>query len=247
MIVDIWTDLRTRRSERSFFPKMDQADLTGPFEVLSRIPGSTFHMSGKDLTPVRDVQGLIITPDRLFTDSPQLDVLVVPGGFGQEDLMDNDFVLEFIRGQAKTARYVDSVCTGALISGAAGLLRAVRATTHWSAFHLLEYFGAIPTNSRVVVDGKHVSAAGVTAGLDGALRLTQLLCGDHVAQTIQLAIEYAPEPPFHPGTPETAPNEVLASAREALQDITSARLRTAQRISVRLGIPDSLDSRGHAL
>lgn len=218
------------------FPRMDQADLTGPFEVLSRIPGCTFHVLGKDLTPVRDVRGLIITPDRSLDDLPQLDVLVVPGGSGQEAVMEDEVVLQFIRSRAETARYVYSVCTGALICGAAGLLRGVRATTHWSAFHLLKYFGAIPTNSRVVVDGKHISAAGVTAGLDGALRIAQLLCGDYAAQTIQLAIEYAPDPPFHAGTPESAPNEVLASARAAVQDITNSRLRTAQRISERLGV-----------
>lgn len=218
------------------FPAFDQADVTGPFEVLSRIPGSSFHVLSKDLNSVRDVHGLIITPQKTLAEAPQLDVLVVPGGSGQEAVMDDETILEFIRQQAKCAKYVFSVCTGALICGAAGLLRGTKATTHWSAFHLLEYFGAIPTKARVVVDGKHVSTAGVTAGFDGALRVAQLLCGDEVAQTIQLAIEYAPNPPFNSGTPDDAPDHVLASARAAVQDITEARLRTAQRISSRLGI-----------
>src|ERR1022692_2888668 len=153
------------------FPRMDQMDFTGPFEVLSRIPDARFHVLWKDKAPVRDIKGLILTPEMTFAEAPQLDVLVVPGGWGQEQLMDDEAVLSFIRAQAAHATYVFSVCTGALLCGAAGLLKGVRANTHWAAFHLLEYFGAIPTDERVVVDGKHVSAAGVTAGIDGALRL----------------------------------------------------------------------------
>lgn len=218
------------------FPQMDQIDLTGPFEVLTRIPNSTFHLLWKEPTPVRDIRGLIITPEKTFAESPPLDLLVVPGGFGQEALMDDDVVLRFIQGKAATASYVFSVCTGALICGAAGLLRGVKCTTHWSAFHLLPYFGAIPVNGRVVIDGKHVSAAGVTAGLDGALRVASLMCNERVAQQIQLAIEYAPEPPFHSGTPQTAPPEILQAARASVQKITEARLVTAQRVAARLGI-----------
>jgi cyclohexyl-isocyanide hydratase len=218
------------------FPAMDQADLTGPFEVLSRIPDASFQLMAKQLGSVRDVKGFVITPDGTLADALQLDVLVVPGGFGQEAVMDDEIMLEFIQQQAKSAKYVFSICTGALICGAAGLLMGVKATTHWSAFHLLQYFGAIPTKARVVVDGKHVSAAGVTAGLDGALRLVQLLRGDQVAQTIQLAIEYAPDPPSHAGTPDSAPNDILAAAQAAVREITERRLRTAQRVSARLGI-----------
>jgi cyclohexyl-isocyanide hydratase len=218
------------------FPQMDQIDLTGPFEVLTRIPNSTFHLIWKELTPVRDIRGLIITPETTFADAPRLDLLVVPGGFGQEALMDDEVVLKFIQTKAATATYVFSICTGALICGAAGLLRGVKSTTHWSAFHLLPYFGAIPVNARVVIDGKHVSAAGVTAGLDGALRVASLICNDRIAQQIQLAIEYAPDPPFHSGTPQTAPPEVLQAARISVQKITDARFITAQRVAARLGI-----------
>jgi cyclohexyl-isocyanide hydratase len=153
------------------FPRMDQMDFTAPFEGLSRVPGARFHAIWKDKAPLRDIKGLILAPETTFADAPRLDVLVVPGGWGQEQLMDDDQVLAFIRAQAAHARYIFSVCTGALICGAAGLLRGVHAITHWSAFHLLEYFGAIPTDERVIVDGKHVSAAGVTAGIDGALRV----------------------------------------------------------------------------
>ena len=218
------------------FERMDQIDFTGPFEVLSKVPNSSFHVIGKDKTPIRDVQGLILTPEETLSEAPELDVLVVPGGYGQQDLMDDEVVLSFIRRQAAHAEYVFSVCTGALICGAAGLLRNVRSTTHWASFDLLRYFGAIPVDSRVVVDGKHVSAAGVTAGIDGALTVAALLRGDAAAQGIQLSIEYAPEPPFRSGTPKTAPPEVLEAAREEVREVTAARLATAIRISRRLGI-----------
>jgi cyclohexyl-isocyanide hydratase len=218
------------------YPNMDQGDLTGPFEVLSRIPDSTFKLIGKDRAPVRDVRGLILTPESAFSEAPALDVLVIPGGPGQEDLMEDEAVLSFIRMQARGAQYVFSVCTGALICGAAGLLRGVKATTHWAAFHLLQYFGAIPTHARVVVDGRYVSAAGVTAGLDAALQLASLLRGNEVAQQIQLGIEYAPEPPFNSGSPQTAPSEIVGAVLSSLQGITDRRLVTTKRVAARLGV-----------
>lgn len=218
------------------FPRMDQIDFTGPFEVLSQVPNSTFHVIGRDKTPIRDVNGLILMPEESFADAPQLDVLVVPGGYGQQDLMDDEAVLSFLRRQAAGAEYVFSVCTGALLCGAAGLLRNVRSTTHWASFDLLPYFGAIPVDSRVVVDGKHVSAAGVTAGIDGALTVAALLRGDFAAQKIQLMIEYAPDPAFHSGTPKTAPPEVLKAAREQGREVLAARLETAIRVARRLEI-----------
>jgi cyclohexyl-isocyanide hydratase len=218
------------------FPRMDQGDFTGPFEVLSRIPESTFHVIGKDRTPVRDMRGLILTPETTLAAVPPLDLLVVPGGAGQEDLMEDETVLCFIHQQAHNASYVLSVCTGALLCGAAGLLRGVRATTHWSALHLLVYFGAIPVNARVVIDGTHISAAGVTAGLDGALRVASLLRDDRVAQQIQLSIEYSPEPPFRSGSPQTAPPAIVNALRLSSQEITESRLATAKRIAARLGV-----------
>ena len=148
--------------------------------------------------------------------------------------MEDDASLSFIRHQAGNARYVFSVCTGALICGAAGLLKGRKATTHWSAFHLLPYFGATPVDQRVVIDGKLITAAGVTAGLDGALLLASLLRGVIVAQQIQLGIEYAPEPPFQSGTPGTALPEVLERVRAMGSKLAEARLVTAKRVSARL-------------
>ncbi len=218
------------------FEGLDQIDLTGPFEVLSRIPNTTYRIFGKTTEPVTDVRGLRLQADAVLADAPQLDVLHVPGGFGQEALMDDEEVLGWIRRQADGARCVFSVCTGALLCGAAGLLQGRRATTHWASFHLLPYFGATPVNQRVVVDRSMVFAAGVTAGIDGALRVAAELRGDEAAQAIQLYIAYAPEPPFNSGTPETAPAGILEQAVRSVRGITAQREATARRIAGRLGI-----------
>ncbi len=218
------------------FEGVDQIDLTGPFEVLARIPNSTYRVYGKTAGMVRDLKGLRLTPDAALADAPQLDVLHIPGGFGQEALMEDEEVLSWIRNQAAGAHSVFSVCTGALVCGAAGLLKGRRATTHWASFDLLPYFGAIPVNQRVVIDGNWVFAAGVTAGIDGALRLAAELRGDAAAQAIQLYMVYAPEPPFSAGTPETAPPAILEAARKSVVAITEQRTATAKRIAERLGI-----------
>jgi cyclohexyl-isocyanide hydratase len=218
------------------FEGLDQIDLTGPFEVLSRIPNSTYRIYAKTAGAVRDVRGLRLTPDATLAEAPPLDVLHVPGGFGQEAFMEDPEVLGWIRQQAGGACSIFSVCTGALLCGAAGLLKGRRATTHWASFNLLPFFGAIPVNERVVVDGSYVFAAGVTAGIDGALRLAAELRGDDAAQAIQLHMAYAPEPPFNSGTPETAPPAILQRARQSVQGITAKREATARRVAARLGV-----------
>lgn len=215
---------------------IDQIDLTGPFEVLSRLPDATFRLYGIDARPACDIGGLRILPDAAISEAPMLDVLHVPGGFGQQSLMENVAVLEWIRRQAGSARNVLSVCTGALLCGAAGLLLGRRATTHWSCQHLLPYFGATPVDARVVVDGNWVFAAGVTAGIDGALRLAAQLRGEDVAKAIQLDMVYAPEPPFESGTPETAPPDILDHARRKYAEIGAQRERSARKVANRLGI-----------
>ena len=160
------------------FDGLDQIDLTGPFEILSRIPDSTYRIYAKSTAPVRDIRGLRLAPDATLDEAPQLDVLHVPGGYGQEALMQDEAILSWVRRQAEGAICVFSVCTGALICGAAGLLKGRRATSHWGAFHLLPLFGAIPVDQRIVIDGSYLFAAGVTAGIDGALRLVAELRGD---------------------------------------------------------------------
>ena len=226
------------------FEGIDQIDLTGPFEVLSRIPNSTYRIYGTTSEPVRDLRGLRLAPDAAIADAPTLDVLHVPGGYGQEALMDDTKVLDWIRRQAQGARSIFSVCTGALLFGAAGLLKGRRATTHWASFHLLPFFGAIPVNERVVVDGNWVFAAGVTAGIDGALRLAAKLRGDAAAQEIQLYMAYAPEPPFDSGTPERAPAAILERARQSVQPMTAQRQETARRVASRLGVDVQLARAG---
>ena len=221
------------------FEGLDQIDLTGPFEVFSRIPNSTYRIFGKTPAPTRDMRGLRLLPDAILAAAPQLDLLHVPGGFGQEALMDDEGVLAWIREQAAGAHCVFSVCTGALVCGAAGLLKGRRATTHWASMHLLPFFGAIPVNERVVADGNMVFAAGVTAGIDGALRVAADLRGAEVAQAIQLAIAYAPEPPFSSGTPETAPPAILERVRVSYRAVTEQREQTARRVAAQLGVADA--------
>jgi cyclohexyl-isocyanide hydratase len=213
------------------YPRMDQIDFTGPFAVLSRLPDSELHVMSLDGGPIEDHKGLALTPQIAISEAPPLDVLHVPGGPGQEALMHDERVLSMIRRHADAGRTVFSVCTGALLCGAAGILRGRRATTHWSAFELLHYFGATPVDARVVVDGNIVSAAGVTAGIDGALQLAALLRGEHAAQEIQLDIQYAPEPPFDAGSPQSAPREIVSAVKERYRPLTEARRNTARAIA----------------
>jgi cyclohexyl-isocyanide hydratase len=218
------------------FPGLDQIDLTGPYEVLAALPNARLHIAAKTLDPVRDFHGLSLVPDCTFADMPPLDVLHVPGGPGQQALMEDEETLAFLRHHAARAAYVFPVCTGALLCGAAGLLKGKRATTHWASQHLLPYFGATPVDQRVVIDGNWVFAAGVTSGIDGALHLAAILRGVEAAEQIQLYMQYHPEPPFDSGTPDRAPASVLAAARNSVARLTADRLETARRISARLGI-----------
>jgi cyclohexyl-isocyanide hydratase len=208
---------------------MDQIDFTGPFEVLSRMPDTKVQIIGKQLSPIRDVQGLRLSPDVSIAEAGLFDVLLVPGGHGQQALMHDEEVLELIRKHVGSGRLLFSVCTGALICGAASVLTGRQVTTHWSVRHLMPYYGAVFAEARVVVDGNFISAAGVTAGLDAALVLVSLLRGDAAAQEIQLAIEYAPNPIFDSGTPESAPAQVLESFQNKYEPIATAREKEAMR------------------
>jgi cyclohexyl-isocyanide hydratase len=210
------------------FPDMDQCDFTGPFEALARVPNSRFMTIWKDKNPVRDLAGMQLLADTTIDEAPQLDVMLVPGGYGQEALMKDEVVLSFIRKQAAGARYVFSVCTGALVCGAAGLLQGKRATTHWTAMEVLPLFGAIPSDERVVIDGKLVSAGGVTSGIDGSLIVVSLLRGETVAQELQLYMAYDPKPPFQAGSPATAPASIVAAIKERARPITERRLDSAR-------------------
>lgn len=213
------------------FPGIDQADFTGPFEVLSRLPDSRFLVIGRTTAPLRDARGLILTPEVTMAEAPELDVLVVPGGNGVNALMEDEETLAFVRQQAAGAKLILSVCTGALICGAAGLLKGRRATTHWASHHLLAHFGATPVDARVVVEEPYIFAAGVTSGIDGALQAAALLRGPEVAQRIQLYLEYAPQPPFASGSPNTAPPTVLAATQDLLRPVIEDRTAIVQRLT----------------
>jgi cyclohexyl-isocyanide hydratase len=205
------------------FPSVQQLDLTGPYEVFASIPGAKVHLIWKDRSPITSATGLVLAPTMTFSECPALDVLCVPGGSGINALLRDAEVLDFLRAQAARARYVSSVCTGSLVLGAAGLLKGRRATTHWASHDFLAKFGAIPTHGRVVRDGNLFTAGGVTAGIDFGLTVVAELLGEAQAQVIQLGHEYAPEPPFRAGTPETAPPAVLAAAKERLASTRKAR------------------------
>ncbi len=215
------------------FPAVTQLDLTGPYEVFARLPDTAVHVLGRTLEPVKSDRSLVLLPTLSLAECPPLDVILVPGGPGQQQLMEDDAVLDFLRAQAKGARYVTSVCTGALVLGAAGLLDGYKATTHWLSLPLLALFGAEPVAERFVVDRNRVTGGGVTAGIDFALKLAALLKGEAVAQSIQLQMEYDPRPPFASGSPGTAPAEITAAAREAGAPLQRERQALCERIAAR--------------
>jgi cyclohexyl-isocyanide hydratase len=213
------------------FPGITQLDMTGPFEVFARIPGAHVHLVGKSLDAVRSDTGLLLTPSVTFETCPALDVICVPGGPGINALLSDAPTLEFLARQAATARYVTSVCTGALVLGAAGLLDGYKAATHWASREFLPAFGAIPVETRVSIDRNRVTGGGVTAGIDFGLALAAELTDRATAERIQLFMEYNPAPPFAAGSPDTAPPEVVAACRNAmapsLEDRRAAVVRAA--------------------
>ena len=186
------------------FPNVTQLDLTGPAQVLSRLPGAQVHLAWKTREPVRTDVGFSIVPTTTFEECPRLDVLCVPGGFGFADQLTDSQTLGFLRRQGRDARYVTSVCNGSLLLGAAGLLQGYRSACHWAWRKYLPRFGAIPVAERVVRDRNRISGGGVTAGIDFAFVLAGELAGEDTARTLQLALEYDPHPPFDSGSPEKA-------------------------------------------
>jgi cyclohexyl-isocyanide hydratase len=212
------------------FPQVTQLDLTGPAQILGRIPGAQVHLLWKSRDPVATDVGFTINPTTTFADCPQLDVLCVPGGFGIEGLFDDEETLDFLRRQAAQAKYVTSVCNGSLVLGAAGLLRGYRSACHWMWREFLPRFGAVPVAERIVRDRNRISGGGVTAGIDFGLALAAELAGEEVAKTLQLAFEYDPQPPFDCGSPEAAGPERVARLR-ALQGERIARVAERLRLA----------------
>ncbi len=198
------------------FPKVTQLDFTGPLQVFSSLPRVQVHLVWKRLEPLASDSVLTIMPTVSFADCPQLEVICVPGGAGTDDMVVDDEVLQFLRAQAREAKYVTSVCTGSLVLGAAGLLKGYKATTHWTAMEYLEPYGALPTKMRVCVDRNRVTGGGVTAGIDFALTLASHLIDRPTAEAVQLRLEYNPAPPFTSGSPDTAPPDVLSRLKQRI-------------------------------
>jgi cyclohexyl-isocyanide hydratase len=202
------------------FPNVTQLDLTGPLQVLHRLPEARAHIAAKSLKPVASDCGLSLVPTTTFAACEPLDLLCVPGGFGVSGAIADADTIDFVRRQAARAKYVTSVCTGAFVLGLAGLLRGRRATTHWAYTDLLALVGAVYAEARVVRDGNVFTGAGVTAGIDFALCVAAEVSGSEAAQHIQLSLEYDPAPPFGAGNPRLAP----ASVRERANERFGARL-----------------------
>jgi cyclohexyl-isocyanide hydratase len=225
-----------RRIGMLIFPRLTQLDMTGPYEVLARLPDTKVELVARTRAPVTTDRGMQIVPTTTYADCPPLDVVMVPGGPGQQDLMEDEEALGFLRKQAAQAQFVTSVCTGSLVLGAAGLLKGRRATCHWNALEHLKLLGAIPVSEKVVIDGNIVTGAGVTSGIDFALALAVLLESEEVAREIQLAIEYDPAPPFNSGSPKTAPREMVEKLKTRGAPLYEARKTVAARVGKKLGV-----------
>lgn len=218
-------------------PQMTQLDFTGPYEMFARAPGTQVDLVWKDRSPVRSEFGLSILPTATLAETTAPDVLFVPGGRGVNALLTDAEVLHWLTSVAPQAKYVTSVCTGALVLGAAGVLRGKRATTHWSALEMLSRFGAVAEKRRYVLDGNVITGGGVTAGIDFGLRLIAELHGDTVAQTIQLSTEYDPQPPFDAGHPDRAPAGIVSALKERTASRQAERWAQVERAAVALAGP----------
>jgi len=206
------------------FDRFTVLDAIGPYQVLSGLPGADVIFAAERPGPVRDEEGsLLISARAGLSDVPRPDIIVVPGGPGQNDQMQDGPVHEWLRAADQATTWTTSVCTGSLVLAAAGLLTGRRATTHWLAMDDLGQLGATPVTERVVFDGKYVTAAGVSSGIDMGLTLAGRIAGDNMAQAIQLMIEYDPQPPYDAGSPDRAPAEITDRLRARSRFLMTGR------------------------
>ena len=219
------------------FPRLTQLDMTGPYEVLARLPNTKVHLVAHTMAPVKTDRGMEIVPTVTIADCPQLDLVMVPGGPGQQDLMEDAVVLDFLRKQAAGAKYVTSVCTGSLVLGAAGLLKGKRATCHWAAIEHLKPLGAIPVSQKVVMDGNIITGAGVTSGIDFALAVAAIAGRRGGGAPDPVADRIRSSPPFDSGSPATASAETLALVRSRWRRSTSSGARSPSASARKLGVP----------
>jgi len=205
------------------YDRFTALDAVGPYEVLARLPGATVVFAAEQPGPVRADTGMLaLTADAALADVPHPDIVLVPGGPGQDDQMTDGAVHEWLPAADAASSWTASVCTGSLILAAAGLLAGHRATSHWLALEQLSEFGVTPVSQRVVIDGKFITAAGVSAGIDMALGLAGRIGGKELAQSIQLGIEYDPQPPYTAGSPGKAPRDLVASMRARSRQASTA-------------------------
>ncbi|MER5913357.1 DJ-1/PfpI family protein [Streptomyces sp. NPDC001982] len=196
------------------YDRFTALDAVGPYETLGRLPDADTVFVAERTGPVRtDTGNLALTADRTLADLPHPDIVVVPGGPGQTPQMENEVLLDWLRTADATSTWTTSVCTGSLLLAAASLLDGRRATSHWLALDFLKQFGAEPTGERVVFDGKYVTAAGVSSGIDMGLTLLGRIAGDEHAQAVQLLTEYDPQPPYDAGSPQKAPAHLVEEFR----------------------------------
>jgi cyclohexyl-isocyanide hydratase len=206
------------------FDNLTQLDLTGPFEVFTRLPNTKVLLIADRKRGVKSDSGMVIYADTSYRNCPPLDIICVPGGPGVGDAMTNKTLLNFLKKQATTADYITSVCTGALLLGAAEILRGYRATTHWLSLDLLALFSDVTVdNQRIVIDRNRITGGGVTAGIDFGLTLAAKLYGDNIAKEIQLMMEYNPQPPFNCGSPETTDKAIIDNAMPKWEVIRQKR------------------------
>jgi cyclohexyl-isocyanide hydratase len=217
------------------FDRMTNSDFAAPADVFARVREADVHVLGKSTSPVKTDANVQVVPNLTLRDAPPLDLLFVPGGPGATDMMEDAEVLDFLAARAARAQWITSVCTGALVLGAAGLLRGYRATTHWSAMEVLPLLGAEPVDERVVVDRNRITGGGVTAGIDFGLTVVGKLFGTELAQLIQLGQQYDPQPPFDSGSPRSAPPQVVQRYRDLTAKKTADRLAAAQRAASKFG------------
>ncbi len=212
------------------FPRLTQLDLTGPQEVLARIPGATVHLVAATREPCVSETNLAIVPTATYHEVRAADVVFAPGGYGQIAAIDDGVTVPWLREVGGRARYATSACTGALLLGAAGLLRGYRAATHWAFMELLPLVGATPVDERVVIDRDRITGGGVTAGIDIALAIALQLAGTDVAARIALQLEYDPRPAY-PGHPRTADPELVAATRARLAKRHEERRAQLERLA----------------
>jgi cyclohexyl-isocyanide hydratase len=216
------------------FPNLTQLDFTGPLQVLQRLPDATTYIVAKTRDLVPSDGPLAIPPTATFSDCPPLELICIAGGSGMDQAMEDGETIAFVRRESARAKYVTSVCTGAFILGAAGLLQGKRATTHWAFHHLLPRVGAIPVKERVVRDGNTITGGGVTAGVDFAFTVMNEIAGPVVTQAVQLLLEYDPKPPFEAGSPARAPAGIKAAVDQRFAPRLPEFEKVLDRVASRL-------------